>query len=105
MSKVFIYGTLQDEKIQQQIFGRILQGSEDSLNGYHLGKITIPCDETGSIYPAIRKSETKEDIVSGVVYELSKTDLKKADEYEGKNYKREKVQLSSGAEAWAFIAD
>ena len=105
MPKLFAYGTLQDEKLQQKLFGKILKGKQDCLKGYHLGKITIPKNETGSIYPAIRVSENDTDEVAGYLYEISQKELQMAKDYEGDTYELIEVTLDSGAEAVVFIVD
>ena len=39
---IFSYGTLQDQKIQEELYGRTLSGHQDSLSGYILSTINLP---------------------------------------------------------------
>ena len=105
MPHLFAYGTLQDPKLQQKLFGKILEGKSAILKGYHLGKITIPKNEVGSIYPAIRISENNTDKVSGYLYEITEEELEKAVDYEGDQYELIEVTLESGTKAMVFIVD
>ncbi|MFD0779298.1 hypothetical protein ACFQZF_13330 [Flavobacterium myungsuense] len=41
MEKLFTYGTLQDRDIQENIFGRILRGTSETLVGYELKKLKL----------------------------------------------------------------
>ena len=38
----------------------------------------------------------------GMVFDLTETELHKADEYEVDDYVRVKIQLTSGIEAWVY---
>ncbi|MCM4155178.1 gamma-glutamylcyclotransferase family protein [Gramella sp. AN32] len=105
MPKLFAYGTLQDEKLQQKLFGKILKGKPAILKGYHLGKITIPRNETGSIYPAIRISENDTDKVFGYVYDISDDEMEIATDYEGDDYNLVEATLECGTKAKVFIVD
>jgi gamma-glutamylcyclotransferase (GGCT)/AIG2-like uncharacterized protein YtfP len=111
MSKeyLFSYGTLQKEKTQLELFGRKLQGSADTLWGYKI----IPIEIRDKLF--LSKGENKyqktlmatsdrNDLVKGSVLELSSDELLLADKYEPDNYKRIKVKLESGKEAWIYIA-
>ena len=95
--KLFIYGTLQDSDIQKKIFGRIIEGIEDSLVGYKRSKIIIE----GDSYPVVVPSVIGE--VEGKVIELTSEKLELVDKYETNAYKREQVILKSGISAWVYI--
>ena len=103
MEKLFAYGSLQDEEIQQAVFKRTLQGEADSLSGYELFRIRIPDDPAGTFYPAVKASSDKNSIVQGMVLTLEDKDLPLADRYEGNSYRREKLMLDSGTKAWVYI--
>ncbi len=105
----FSYGTLQKEKVQIELFGRLLHGTKDVLEGYKISFIEIK-DEA-----FISKGENKHqrtlvpsnnniDKIEGIVFEISKEELHLADKYEPNNYKRIKVELRSGKQAWIFVA-
>ena len=54
-------------------------------------------------YPLVALTDNPADIVQGMVYEVSETDLKRADIYETSAYKREKFRLRSGMDAWVYL--
>jgi gamma-glutamylcyclotransferase (GGCT)/AIG2-like uncharacterized protein YtfP len=102
MEKLFTYGTLQDRDIQENIFGRILRGTSETLVGYELKKIKIE-EEFGIVqYPIIIETKNPEDTIVGIVYEISANDLRQADLYEGVHYKRVEVHLQSNEKAWVY---
>ena len=106
---LFSYGTLQKEKTQREIFGRSIPGNKDALIGYKITTVEI----TDASF--LSKGEDKQqrtlmasgsihDIVEGTVLEISREELLLADTYEPENYKRTKVTLQSGKEAWIYLA-
>ena len=104
---LFSYGTLQDGKVQLDLFGRILEGSYDILRGYKVSIIEIK-DET-----FLSRSQEKfqktlvisegDDVVNGTALELTEAELLVADKYEPENYERIKVALESGKKAWIYV--
>ena len=50
------------------------------------------------------KSNNENDLIKGVVFELTEKELLIADEYETEDYKRIKVVLESGKESWVYVA-
>lgn len=102
MIKLFTYGSLQHEDVQENLFGRILTGTPETLVGYTLKKIQIE-EEFGIVhYPIIEETHNSEDTINGMVYEISNIELRQADLYEGVHYKRVEVQLQSNQKAWAY---
>jgi len=102
MIKLFTYGTLQHDDIQENIFGRILQGIPETLIGYALREIQIE-EEFGIVhYPIIVETHNPEDTINGIVYEITTKELHQADLYEGSHYKRVEVHLHSNQKAWAY---
>ena len=105
---LFSYGTLQKEKVQMELFGRTLQGTRDTVSGYQISTIEIK-DES-----VVSKSEqtlhliavvsTPNDKIDGMVLELTSQELITADAYETDDYKRIKVTLESGKQAWIYVA-
>ncbi len=95
--KLFVYGTLINPKVQKLIIGRETKGIKDELFGYEKIKIFI----NGKNYP-ITKINPKSKI-EGIVISINKKELKLIDKYEGNNYKRKKIILSSGIKAWIYI--
>jgi gamma-glutamylcyclotransferase (GGCT)/AIG2-like uncharacterized protein YtfP len=104
MEKLFAYGSLQNEDIQKDLFGRILEGTPETLIGYVIKQIQIE-EEFGIVnYPIITQTENQENTINGIVYEISTKELHQSDLYEGLHYKRVEVQLQSKQKAWAYSA-
>jgi gamma-glutamylcyclotransferase (GGCT)/AIG2-like uncharacterized protein YtfP len=104
MEKLFAYGSLKNEDIQKDLFGRILEGTFETLIGYVVKQIQIE-EEFGIVhYPIITETQNAEDTINGVVYSVSSEELRQTDLYEGLHYKRVEVQLQSNQKAWAYSA-
>jgi gamma-glutamylcyclotransferase (GGCT)/AIG2-like uncharacterized protein YtfP len=106
---LFSYGTLQKDNVQLELFGRLLQGHQDVLQGYQLSTIEIK-DESVLVKSeqpyhliALPAKDTP-DTIEGIVFTISKEELLLADNYETDDYKRIKVKLQSGKEAWVYVA-
>jgi gamma-glutamylcyclotransferase (GGCT)/AIG2-like uncharacterized protein YtfP len=104
MEKLFAYGTLTERDIQENIFGRILKGTPEILVGYMLKEIQIEEEFGLTQYPIIVETENPDDIIKGVVYEITTENLRQTDLYEGLHYKRVEVHLQSDQKAWAYSA-
>ena len=104
---LFSYGTLQDKAVQLAHFGRELKGRPDSLPGYTqtLVKIDNPnvVATSGKTHHPIVTPGTSADEVRGTVFEITDHELKAADKYEVSEYKRIRVTLKSGAQAWVYV--
>ncbi len=106
---LFSYGTLQKDKVQLELFGRLLSGAKDILKGYKLSSIEIK-DETflskgeRKYQLTLISSKDDADVIEGMVFEISEEELIAADKYEPDNYQRIKVSLQSGEEAWIYVA-
>ena len=104
MIKLFTYGTLQHDDIQENLFGRVLHGTPETLVGYALKQIQIE-EEFGLIdYDILVETGNTEDTINGIVYEITSIELHQADLYEGLHYKRVEVHLQSNQKAWAYSA-
>ena len=104
MEKLFAYGSLQNEDIQKDLFGRILDGTPETLIGYIVKEIQIE-EEFGIVrYPIIVETHQPKDTINGIVYEITTKELHQADLYEGLHYKRVEVHLQSNQKAWAYSA-
>ena len=106
---LFSYGTLQKEKVQMELFGRLLPGTKDVLDGYKISSIEIKDDAFLSkgedkYQQTLILSNNKLDKTEGTVFEISEDELLLADKYEPDNYKRIQVALRSGKQAWIYIA-
>ena len=106
---LFSYGTLQLEKVQLESFGRILQGAKDAILGYRLSQVEITdkdvLEKSGQqFHPVAIPSGDRADKVDGVVFEITKEELARADEYEVDDYVRVEVDLASGKKAWVYVS-
>src|SRR6187402_1251152 len=93
MELLFSYGTLQLEKVQMASFGRILKGTKDAILGYKLSTVEITdkdvLEKSGQqFHPVAMPSTNTRDKIDGVVFEITKEELAKADEYEVDDYIR-----------------
>lgn len=109
MPLLFSYGTLQLEEVQRATFGRLLKGERDELVGFEQGlvRITDPYVVKMSgkeMHSIVRFNGDEGGRVSGMVFELTEEELRKADEYETKDYVRISTKLASGKEAWVYAA-
>lgn len=104
MEKLFAYGSLKEEEVQETIFGRILEGVPETLLGYVVNELKIEEEYGIETYTIISATHKKEDSISGILYDTSLRELQLADTYEGKHYKRIEVQLESNQEAWVYTA-
>jgi gamma-glutamylcyclotransferase (GGCT)/AIG2-like uncharacterized protein YtfP len=107
MPLLFSYGTLQEDAVQISTFGRLLQGQTDELIGFERSVLTIEDPEfvttSGKAQHAIVKFNGRNDSrVSGMVFEVSESELAQADEYEPAGYKRIRAMLASGKQAWVY---
>lgn len=106
---LFSYGTLQLEAVQRSTFGRRLQGQLDRLPGYRLEQLlirdTAVVATSGKTHHPIlvRTGATASDAVEGTVFAITPAELAQADAYEVADYKRERVTLASGKEAWVYV--
>jgi gamma-glutamylcyclotransferase (GGCT)/AIG2-like uncharacterized protein YtfP len=108
MEYLFSYGTLQKEKVQQELFGRILKSTPDSLIGYKISTVEIT-DESflsrgeNKFQQTLIISNDNNDCINGTALELTGEELLAADNYEPEGYKRTQVTLKSGKQAWIYI--
>ena len=110
MESLFSYGTLQLERVQLETFGRTLEGHPDLLMGYRRETILIKVESVINLsgieeHTIISYTGKSSDIVEGVVLSITQDELIRADDYETEDYKRIKVKLKSGKEAWVYVKD
>lgn len=103
---LFSYGTLRQAQVQMGSFGRLLEGREDVLPGYRLGRLEITDPEVlakseARFHPIAEESPGDE--VAGTVFEITESELAAADDYEVSDYKRVSVRLKSGLVAWVYV--
>jgi len=77
------------------VIGRTATGSIDFLDGYQRGTIKL------GEYP-ILDAAASDNYVEGLVLEVSTDELQRLDIYETSAYRRIRVSLRSGGEAWTY---
>lgn len=95
---IFIYGTLRDPAVQREVFGRVVPGVPDHLDGYGLGE----AETRDGRYPNLVPEEGS--AVAGEVIELDDEELRRADAHETDAYARRAFVLASGRAAEAYVA-
>jgi Gamma-glutamyl cyclotransferase, AIG2-like len=104
---LFSYGTLREAAVQFSTFGRLLQGQPDELVGFEQSVLRIDDPQfvatSGKADHSIVTFNGKNDSrVQGMVFELSESELARADQYEPAGYERIPAKLASGREAWVY---
>lgn len=107
--KLFSYGTLQYETVQLSTFGRKLDGVADILMGYRLSTLqindaSVVATSGAAVHPILIYTDNKTDKVHGIVFDITAQELQQADKYEVADYKRVRVKLCSGTEAWVYVS-
>jgi hypothetical protein len=105
--QLFSYGTLQQPEVQLATFGRLLDSRPDRLPGYRLALLAISDAQvvatSGKTHHPIASRGEPTDSVPGAVLAVSPEELRQADGYEVADYRRERVTLASGLQAWAYV--
>jgi gamma-glutamylcyclotransferase (GGCT)/AIG2-like uncharacterized protein YtfP len=105
---LFSYGTLQQENVQIATFGRLLEGTPDSLVGFQRTLFEISDPEVvrtsgRTHHPMASFTGVHEHRITGVVFEITQDELHQADRYEtSPAYRRFSTRLLSGREAWVY---
>lgn len=105
---LFSYGTLQLEKVQLETYGRKLNGVPDKLLAYKLENLKIKDKSVvekseQEFHPIAIKTENKDDLIEGFIFEITTEELFNTDKYEVKDYKRVLETFASGKQAWVYI--
>jgi gamma-glutamylcyclotransferase (GGCT)/AIG2-like uncharacterized protein YtfP len=98
MEVLFVYGTLQYPAVQQIIFGRVIPGTPDLLDGFHKSEIHLP----GGSYPIAMRQPGA--CIAGQALHITPQEMDSSDRYEGSAYVRVRVMLRSGTPAWVYCA-
>lgn len=106
---LFSYGTLQDPAVQIANFGRLLEGTADSLVGFALSEIEITdpevIAESGlTHHPVLTQNDDPADVIPGRVFRITADELAAADIYEAEEYRRIRTTTAAGAEVWVYVA-
>ena len=106
---LFSSGTLQQDRVQLELFGRLLKSEPDAITGYQLS--TIENRDAAAVAAGEEKfhriaifSNDSGDRIEGAVLEVTKEELVLADQYEPVDYIRVSVVLVSGKQAWIYAA-
>lgn len=103
---LFSYGTLQKAEVQLRLFGRLLDGTKDSLTGYKTSKVEITDDAflaKGEQNVQLTATLSADGLIEGMAFELTADELTHADTYEPAEYSRVVVMLASGKKAWVYL--
>jgi len=109
MPLLFSYGTLQLERVQLETYGRLLTGEADSLYSYALKNLEITHAEVLAksqqrFHPIAIRTENPEDLIKGMIFEITEDELIATDRYEVSNYVRVLETFTSGKQAWVYVA-
>ena len=110
MENIFSYGTLQQQNVQRAIFGRILSGHKDTLEGFDIKKLEIQdkfvvMASCSAVHPIIFFTGKEDDRVNGTLFKLTQSEFLKMDSYEVEDYTRIKIALKSGIESWVYVEE
>lgn len=108
MERLFSYGTLQQENVQRETFGRLLHGQADALVGFRKDLVEIidpdVLAKSGErFHPIVSRSSEGTDRVAGTVFLITAEELVAADAYEVSDYERVVAPLASGLTAWVYV--
>lgn len=109
MPWLFSYGTLQESRVQQALFGRTFDGRPDALPGFTRGKVPVVAGDTLNAglthYENVEPTGRADDLVHGTVLDVTEGELTQADDYESPAaYARVEVTLASGLRAWVYAS-
>jgi gamma-glutamylcyclotransferase (GGCT)/AIG2-like uncharacterized protein YtfP len=104
---LFSYGTLRQPRVQQELFGRMVESVPDVLPGFRLDLLAIVDAQvialSGSdVHPVLRRGAQSDEVV-GSALRLTAQDLRRTDSYEVSEYVRVEVALRSGKRAFAYV--
>ncbi|MBC2838536.1 gamma-glutamylcyclotransferase family protein [Robiginitalea sp. SC105] len=96
---LFVYGTLTDPHISEQVFGGLPPYTRDSLEGFEKLEASV-----AGQYPEVIPCGKEGTAVAGMLLEVSQEELRRADLYETDLYYRKILSLKSGRQAWVYLA-
>ena len=108
MENLFSYGTLQQEKVQLDTFGRLLEGKRDVLQEYCISEVKIKDKSViklsgKEMHPILIFTGDIKDEVEGTVFRINFSELLMADKYEVDDYSRVEAILKSGTKSWIYV--
>ena len=96
MSKLFVYGSLLDDKIRERVLNKQINGVEDELRGFRVDNHSFLTS-----FPSVYRD--KDEIAKGKVFEVDEKDIKRLDTYETQFYRRIKVKTMNGIECETYM--
>lgn len=107
MHLLFSYGTLQLPAVQQAVFGAVTPGEADAVIGHRLGEVVISDPQVielsgKAVHPVLMPDDAPDAEVPGTVFTLTDAQLAAADDYEVEAYRRVRMPLRSGRQAWVY---
>ena len=105
---IFSYGTLQLPQVQIATYGRLLDGSPDTLLGYRLEPLAISDTNVirisgKAVHTIARHTGEPHHHIDGMVYMITEAELAATDLYEVDVYGRVAETLVSGREALLYV--
>ena len=97
MENLFVYGNLKNSETLKKVIGRDVKKEDGILRGWKKNKILVG----GEIRMDLARDDKSN--VYGYVLVLDTDELDKADDYKTSSYRRMKVFLASGKEAWVHV--
>lgn len=105
--RLFSYGTLRQQEVQQATFGRLLEGRPDAIVGFRLETLTITdpgvLAASGSDQHPILVADDSGRTIEGTVFDITAEELSAADGYEVDDYVRIEVPMRCGGTAWVYV--
>jgi gamma-glutamylcyclotransferase (GGCT)/AIG2-like uncharacterized protein YtfP len=98
MINLFVYGTLKDKSVRNNILGRNVESKPDVLYGYSLGIHPVLTS-----YPVVFKSD--DGVVYGEVFKVSEQEFELLDRYESQYYVKEDIILESDNKAKVYVVN
>lgn len=96
MESVFVYGNLMDDNVQRLAFGRKVEFVYDVLFDYIKQDVVMGRNRTFTIIPKRGFS------VNGAILYLNPEEVSFIEQKQGSQFKKIKVKLNSGKEAWTY---
>ena len=105
---LFSYGTLQLPEVQRATYGRLLDGRPDAIAGYRLEPLVITSPEVAAlsgqaVHMIARRTGSPADVIAGIVFMLTATEIEATDRYEVDAYARVSATLVSGLSAFVYV--
>lgn len=106
--RLFVYGALRSPELQLDTFGRVVGGAPALLPGYTSDTIGIADErfsdqEGATVQVVLRPTGDRRDKVVGEALDLDLFELEAADEVQMVTFRRTRVRLADGEDAWVYL--